>query len=145
MSIIPHNNAARRRKARQRYHSAHNYHFPEPAQSVTLRLAGRTATVDALADHIREQDTLMRRYGLGTWQRSYVHSSAMAEIYSHCQTDADYQLYQDAYAQVIEDGTVPLAEDVMRPLSENDPSRCLTRAERVHLVAESVRIGWGGS
>ena len=136
---ISHNHAARRQQARQRNRDAHA-HAP---QGVTLRLNGQPATVDALTRYIRAQDALMRRNGLGMFQRSYVHSGAMADIYRHCRTDADYQLYQEAYAQVIKDGTVLLAEDVLLSGSQ-DRGRCLTPRERVNLAFESARIGREG-
>jgi hypothetical protein len=84
------------------------------ASAVTLRLFGQPATLDALVAFIRAQDTQMRQAGCGVWQRSSVHASARASIYQQCRTDADFALYQAAWALVMSDGTVPTAEDAAR-------------------------------
>ncbi len=140
-----HKHSTRRRAERQRG-SQVGPRTPNPLQpdQVTLLLCGQPATLDALVYHIREQDTLMRRFGCGVGQRAYVHASVRADMYRACRTDADYQLYQDAWALVINEGTVPLAEDVPHG-ADAEPGRCLSVGERLLLVAEASRVGRGDS
>jgi hypothetical protein len=136
-----HKHSTRRRAERQGRRNAPHTSSSQPG-TVTLRLCGRPATLGTLAYHIREQDKLMRRHGLTLYQRSYVHANARADMYRACRTDADYQLYQDAWALVIEEGTVPLAEDVPHG-ADAEPGRCLSVGERLLLVAEASRVGRG--